>query len=280
MSDPDAAARAPRSTARPQLEIAVTSVSGARTALDNGADRVELCSALELGGLTPSQGLVASVLAVGIPVHALVRSRPGDFVYNIDELDTMIAEVRALVAQGVAGVVIGALTADGTLDIPALQHLVAATRHSPSGNTVEVTLHRAVDQSVDPLQAVRELAALGITRVLSSGGAPSAAAGSATIAAMVHTTNSQGDSAVEIMAGGGVTVADIPALTALGVHAIHLSAKTPAVARRAAGWVPLGSAGSDADSDVHFLTDGAVVAAARASLDVLTALDAPAPNAI
>ena len=251
------------------LEVAVTSVVGALTALDNGAHRVELCSALELGGLTPSQGLVSSVLEVGIPVHALVRCRPGDFVYSTDELHTMVSEVRALVAQGVAGVVIGALTPDGALDLPALELLVAATRQSQLGNTVSVTLHRAIDQASDPLQVVRQVAGLGISRVLSSGGASTALAGAPILEAMVSANAALGNQSIEIMAGGGVKVEDIPVLAALGVHAVHLSAKIAATPRRAAGWVPLGSAGSDASSDVHFLTDGKIVAAARAAIDAL-----------
>ncbi|WP_304437697.1 copper homeostasis protein CutC, partial [Frigoribacterium sp. Leaf44] len=111
---------------RPALEIAVTSAAGAVTARDGGADRVELCSALELGGVTPSQGLVEATVATGVPVHALVRCRPGGFVYDTDELDVMVREIRALVRSGVAGVVVGALREDGSLDVDALRWFVEA----------------------------------------------------------------------------------------------------------------------------------------------------------
>ncbi|NED15211.1 copper homeostasis protein CutC, partial [Streptomyces sp. SID9124] len=134
---------------RPALEIAVTSPAGARAARENGADRVELCTALELGGLTPSAALVEAVAAEGLPVQALVRCRPGDFVHDAEELALMAAEVRSVIASGAAGVVIGALTADGALDTDAVARLADAAR--ATGRPVEVTLHRAVDQSADPV---------------------------------------------------------------------------------------------------------------------------------
>jgi copper homeostasis protein len=117
---------APSARSRPALEIAVTSAAGAVTARDGGADRVELCSALELGGVTPSQGLVEATVATGVPVHALVRCRPGGFVYDADELDVMVREIRALVRSGVAGVVVGALREDGSLDVDAVRWFVEA----------------------------------------------------------------------------------------------------------------------------------------------------------
>ncbi|NED90400.1 copper homeostasis protein CutC, partial [Streptomyces sp. SID11233] len=162
-------------SARPALEIAVTSAAGARAARENGADRVELCTALELGGLTPSAALVEAVAAEGLPVQVLVRCRPGDFVHDAEEIALMAAEVRSVIASGAAGVVIGALTADGALDTDAVARLAGAAR--ASGRPVEVTLHRAIDQSADPVATAALLPPLGLTRVLTSGGAPAAADG-------------------------------------------------------------------------------------------------------
>ncbi|WLQ36469.1 copper homeostasis protein CutC [Streptomyces castrisilvae] len=247
-------------SARPALEIAVTSPAGARAARESGADRVELCAALELGGLTPSAALVEAVAAEGLPVQALVRCRPGDFVHDAEELALMAAEVRSVIASGAAGVVIGALTADGSLDTDAVARLADAAR--AAGRPVEVTLHRAVDQSADPVAAAALLPSLGLTRVLTSGGAPAAADGLAAITAMVAAAPG-----VQVMAGGGVRVADIPALARAGVAAVHLSAKARAPRRPGGTWVPLGAGGASADQDTHFVTDPEVVALARRALD-------------
>jgi copper homeostasis protein len=246
------------------LEIAVTSPAGARAARDHGADRVELCTGLELGGLTPSAAAVEAVAAVGLPVQALVRCRPGDFVYDAEDISLMVAEVRSVVASGACGVVIGALTADGSLDTETVTRLADAAHETAArrGRSMDVTLHRAIDQSAGPVTAAALLPSLGITRVLTSGGAATAAAGLDTIAAMVDAAPG-----VQVMAGGGVRIADIPAVVAAGVAAVHLSAKTRAEPRRSAGWVPLGASGASAVQDTHFVTDPKVVAEARRALD-------------
>ncbi|MEV0917785.1 copper homeostasis protein CutC [Streptomyces sp. NPDC049967] len=247
-------------SARPALEIAVTSAAGARAARENGGDRVELCTALELGGLTPSAALVEAVAAEGLPVQVLVRCRAGDFVHDAEEIALMAAEVRSVIASGAAGVVIGALTADGALDTVAVARLAEAAR--TSGRPVEVTLHRAVDQSADPVATAALLPSLGLTRVLTSGGAPAAADGLAVIGAMVAAAPG-----VQVMAGGGVRLADIPALASAGVAAVHLSAKTRAPRRPGGSWIPLGAGGASAEQDTHFVTDPEVVAQARRALE-------------
>ncbi|MFB8088843.1 copper homeostasis protein CutC [Streptomyces sp. NPDC055992] len=247
---------------RPALEIAVTSPAGARAARENGADRVELCTALELGGLTPSAALVEAAAAEGLPVQVLVRCRPGDFVHDAEEIALMAAEVRSVIASGASGVVIGALTADGALDTEAVARLADAAR--ASGRPVEVTLHRAVDQSADPVATAALLPSLGLTRVLTSGGAPAAAEGLATIAAMAAAAPE-----VEVMAGGGIRLADIPALASAGVASVHLSAKTRAPRRAGSAWVPLGAGGTSAEQDTHFVTDPEVVARACRALEAV-----------
>ncbi len=245
---------------RPALEIAVTSAAGARTARDGGADRVELCSALELGGVTPSAALVEAVCAVGPPVQALVRCRPGDFVYDADEIALMAAEVRSVVSCGAAGVVVGALTAAGTLDASAMRRLAEAAHHAgaAAGRPVRVTLHRAVDQSADPVATTALAAALGFTRVLTSGGAASAVDGISVIGEIAAAVPG-----VEVMAGAGVRPRDVARLVAAGATAVHLSAKRQAPARCGGGRVPMGAAGSSAGLDTHFVTAADIVAAAR-----------------
>jgi copper homeostasis protein len=275
---------------RPALEIAVTSAAGAVTARDGGADRVELCSALELGGVTPSQGLVEAAVATGVPVHALVRCRPGGFVYDADELDVMVREIRALVRSGVAGVVVGALREDGSLDVDAVRWFVEAaldaaarqprttpqepaetparalgSRRVPGVSPLEITVHRAVDRAADPVAAVAALPGLGVTRVLTSGGESRVGAGlaSGVLPRMVEVAGG-----VQVMAGGGVQLGDVSALVAAGVDAVHLSAKRAQAVRasssRSGTTVSLGT---EASTDSWFETDPELVRAARHALD-------------
>ena len=142
---------------RPQLEIAVTSATAAAQAIGHGADRVELCVALETGGVTPSQALVEATLATGAESHVLVRSRPGDFLYEPDEVALMAQEAATLVRAGVHGVVIGALTEAHTLDLSAMRIMADAARAVRAD--VSVTIHRCIDASRDPIEAATALAA-------------------------------------------------------------------------------------------------------------------------
>ncbi len=240
------------------LEIAVSSPAGSIAAFTGGADRVELCVGLELGGLTPSQGLIEAVVAESLPAHALIRCRPGDFVFDDDEIALMEREVRTALRSGAAGVVIGALDAYGSLDESAISRLVDVALSTHTEATI--TLHRAIDQATDPAAVIARLAGLGVQRVLTSGGAARAADGAATLTRMV---DASGD--VQIMAGGGVSPADVPDLAALGIDAVHLSAKQ-AAPRSGGSWIPLGAGTTSCDDDIHFVTNAGAVAAARAAI--------------
>lgn len=249
-----------------KLEIAVVSAAGAVVAVGGGAHRVELCCALELGGLTPSQGLAESTLA-GLDglsqnledhagVHPLIRCRPGDFIYSEDDVRTMVAETKALLRMGCAGVVVGALTPHGDVDKEAMMRLADAAREiNPAA---ELTFHRAMDQAADPLGVIDELASLGFTRILTSGQAPSAGAGLAMLKRMVKHAGGR----IDVMAGGGLAAADIPAMHQAGVSAVHLSAKrTVSTAGHA---IALGTA-DGADPTAYQVTDKAIVKAAAAA---------------
>lgn len=244
-----------------KLEIAIASAAGAIAAQRGGADRLELCSALELGGVTPSAGLIAAVLeASELPLQALIRPRPGDFCYSAEELSTALLETIECTKQGVAGVVVGALTPSGHVDHAAIERLVEAARSVNS--TVEIVFHRAIDHAVDAIGAVESLANIGVDRILSSGQAARAIEGLTNLAAMV-----EADSRVQIMAGGGVRAVDIPALiNAAGVAAVHLSAKTagPAIP---GSTLALGSA-DGANPNAYFVTDEALVSAAAEQLRI------------
>ncbi len=200
------------------LEIAVTSVVGAGIARDEGADRIELCSALELGGVTPSIGLLDDVCeAFPGAVHVLVRPRPGDFLYDAAEARVVELDIREALRRGAAGVVVGALTSAGEVDIALVRRWADAARECRP--EAVVTLHRAVDHARDHLAAVESVVGI-VDRVLTSGGAPTAREGLAALAAAKQAVGDQ----LEVMAGGGVRPEDLPALAAV-VDAIHLSAK-------------------------------------------------------
>lgn len=231
------------------LEIVVQDVAGARAALAGGADRLELCSDLRTGGLTPSAGTVEAVLAAvaghEVTVHALVRCRPGGYVYDDDEVDTMCRDIRALHAAGAHGVVVGALTPAQTVDGEALARFVDAA------GGMDVTFHRAIDACPDPVAELEQLAGTGVGRVLTSGGAVRAQKGLNTLAAMAQAA----PAGIEVMAGGGVQLSDIPALVGLGVDAVHLSARESQPDRHPAG-------PGDAVAELDF-TSANIVAQAR-----------------
>jgi copper homeostasis protein len=232
------------------VEIAVQDAAGVRIALREGAARVELCQALGLGGLTPSPGTVEAAVevanAASAPgfVHVLVRPRGGGFVYAADEIDAIVRDIRFARSLGADGVVVGALTDDGRLDLEALRRFIDAAEG------LDVTVHRAVDAAVDPLAAAASLAGLPVRRVLTSGGAADCRAGRTTLGRMAAELGGS----VELMAGGGVGVDDISALAEAGVDAVHLSARS-----RVDRGGPSGPGGGEAGFDT---TDAAIVRAA------------------
>jgi copper homeostasis protein len=150
--------------AEPLIEICVEGIDGLVAAQAGGADRVELCASLLEGGLTPSMGVVKQALAVAtIPFHVIIRPRGGDFLYSELEYQTMLDDVRACRELGVAGVVIGCLTADGRIDEVRTKALVDAAR------PMRVTNHRAFDMTRDAEEAIEALVRCGVDRVLTSG---------------------------------------------------------------------------------------------------------------
>lgn len=238
---------------RVAVEVAVQDAGGARAALAGGADRVELCAGLAAtGGLSPTPAAVERVAAVGLPVHVLVRPRAGGFVHDDDERALLVAEVRDACAAGAAGVVVGALTPAREVDVRTLDALVVAA----AGRVV--TFHRAFDVVADRAAALDVLAAAGVTRVLTSGGATTVGEGVGELARLVGHAAGR----VEVMAGGGLTPASAPAVLASGVDALHLSARGGVEDRGPAG--PGGGDGGGRDvTDVDVVR--AVVAAARAA---------------
>lgn len=156
----------------PILEICAGSVESAIAARDGGAQRIELCAALEIGGVTPSAGIIAEARKVkGLALNVIIRPRGGDFLYNSYEAESMIHDILLCKELGADGVVIGALTADGDIDTALCKRLIAAA------DGMSVTFHRAFDMCRDPRQALEGLIAMGCDRVLTSGQAATAEAG-------------------------------------------------------------------------------------------------------
>ncbi len=199
------------------IEVCVDTQGGLEAAIQGGADRVELCAGLALGGLTPSAGFMAVAENCGVPVMAMIRPRAGDFVYSDSEAAQMEADISTACSIGLAGVVFGANLPDGRLDIGLLRRLRQAARGA------DCTLHRAFDLVPDMEAALETAIALGFSRILTSGGAMTSSEGAARIGALVR----QARGRIAIMPGAGVTAANAPALAALGVREMHGSCSVP-----------------------------------------------------
>jgi copper homeostasis protein len=177
------------------VEAAVESLDDALAAAAGGADRLELCANLDAGGTTPSAALITAVRGrVELPFLVMIRPRDGDFVYSEDELSRMYEDIAMTRALGASGVVFGVLDTFDRLDLERTAALVEAAEGLP------VTFHRAIDQVARRVVAMDALAALGVTRVLSSGGAATANDGADELHAMVQRAGDR----LTVVAGGGV----------------------------------------------------------------------------
>lgn len=202
------------------LEVCVDSLASARAAIAGGADRLELCSALAIGGLTPYAALLRQIRAESnIPVRCLMRPRAGDFLYTKEEIDMMADQIRRLREDGADGFVIGCLTAEGDLDGAAMAPLLEAAKGCG------LTLHRCVDVSRDPCQTYLEAGRLGIDTVLTSGAAPGCLQGMQTIGNMLQLRDTRGGP--QVLIGSGVKASVIRAFREQCPQAVafHMSGK-------------------------------------------------------
>jgi copper homeostasis protein len=199
------------------VEVCCGSLADARAAKCAGADRIELNSALCLGGLTPSIGTVRLVKKEGIPSMAMVRPRGGGFCYSDAEFETMLADAEALVDAGSEGIVFGVLLADGAVDDARCRLMMDAV------GKVEAVFHMAIDCVPDWRCALDTLSALGVARVLTRGQAPTAAEGINTIREMFEYAAGR----IEILAGGGVRKSNVREIIAKsGCSQVHFSLRT------------------------------------------------------
>ncbi len=240
---------------RVRLEICLDTPAGLAAAVAGGADRIELCSALDSEGLTPAPGLMAQAGACGVETFALIRSRAGDFVFGERDLDAMRRDIDAARAAGLAGVVLGASLPDGRLDERALAGLIA------HASGLGVALHRAFDVTPDKAQALETAIGLGFARILTSGGRPGAPEGAAVIADLIR----QAGDRIVIMPGAGLdagNIADFVRRT--GARDVHAACRAP-----------LPNLRGGLDAELGFVTPGlqdtsqAEVEAMRRALDGL-----------
>ena len=198
------------------LEIIATSAEDCATIERHGGERIELCAALALGGLTPSAGLVAAARAATVlPIMMMLRPREGGFCYTNSEVATLLRDLELGMAHQVDGFVFGCLCEDGTIDRARTRQIV---ERAGGRQTV---FHRAFDVTPDPLAALETLVDLGVTRVLTSGQQPTAQAG----ADLIRTLVERAAGRIEILPGSGVkpeNVADL--LRRTGATQIHASA--------------------------------------------------------
>ena len=202
------------------LEVCIDSLASARAAIAGGANRLELCGALALGGLTPYTELLRQIRRESdIAVRCLMRPRAGDFLYTPEEIQMMAAQIRELKEAGADGFVIGCLTPEGDLDKDAMKPLIEAA------DGAGLTLHRCIDVSRDPIKTYLEAGEMGIDTVLTSGAKGNCLAGLETIGQLLNLRDSR--NGPEVLIGAGVKA---PVIETILAHypqakAFHMSGK-------------------------------------------------------
>jgi copper homeostasis protein len=218
-----------------QLEVCIESVESARAAQQGGAARVEVCSALVEGGITPSHGLIAMVRrCVTIAIHVLIRPRAGDFCYSGDEFEVMKRDITLARQLGANGIALGILESDGTINVARTRALVELAA------PMQVTFHRAFDFASDPAEALGAVLKTGATRILTSGGALTAEQGSPVLRDLVATAGSR----ITVMAAGNIRQNNVSQIIrATGVREVHanLASSVPSRFRQPSPLIPLAS---------------------------------------
>ena len=204
------------------VEICVVGVASAVAAETGGADRVELCVEMGVGGLTPGAAEVGEACGrLRIPVQVLIRPRAGDFVYSADELAEMARSIDRAKAAGASGVVLGVNVPSGAVDRQRTASLVERAR------PMSVTFHKAFDEWLDPLAGLEDLIAIGVDRVLTSGRAATAREGLPLLRELVRRSTGR----IALMAGGRVAEADLPALLGAGINEVHVGSSVTTAGR-------------------------------------------------
>lgn len=218
-----------------QIEVCIDNLESLHNAIAGGATRIELCSSLALGGLTPSYGLMKKAASISsIPVYAMIRPRQGDFLYQSDDVEAMLEDIYMAKQSNLQGVVFGALTKFGDVNLDIMTQLM----REASG--LGVTFHRAIDQCQDYALAIENIAELGCERILTSGLSSSAIEGKETIATMVKLAEER----FSIMAGAGVSASNAKELVLnTGIKELHLSGRStrPSAMKQISNQVQMGA---------------------------------------
>lgn len=198
-----------------RIEICTSNYNSVINAQDGGADCAELCSALEVGGLTPSYGMLAAVADImRIPIRVLIRHRSGNYIYDDNDIDMMCRDIETVAKFGYEGVVIGALDKNGDIDVKAVEAMMQA------GKGLKFTFHRAVDASRNIMASVRLLVEMGFDKVLTSGGCSNARQG----APVIYALQKEFGDKINIMPGGGINLKNVEfLLSSTGVSNCHAS---------------------------------------------------------
>lgn len=197
------------------IEICANSFESAKAAQEAGANRIELCTELSVGGLTPSLGLIEkAIIELNIPIHVLIRPRSGNFTYSEEEFDVMLRDIAFCSEIGCAGIVSGVLNHHPEIDIKRTAELIEACKG------MEFTFHRAFDWVEDPIEEIQKLLDLKVTRLLSSGLKSTAIEGISLLKQLKETSKDK----LEIMPGGGVNLENVLTFKEAGFKSIHLSA--------------------------------------------------------
>jgi len=199
------------------FEVCVDTIEGAIVAVNNGADRLELCDALGIGGTTPSAGLMHRAAKLGKPIYAMIRPRGGDFIFNFEDMDVMMHDIDRCRHYGMAGIVIGITHENGALDYAKLEKLIS---HAEG---LGVTLHRAFDVTPDTLEALEQAIELGIERILTSGQRETALEGALKIKSVIDEANGR----ISIMPCSKINPPNVESLfKVFSVTEIHSSCRT------------------------------------------------------
>lgn len=230
------------------IEAVATSPDDARIAAESGADRVELCAALPTGGTTPTPGMFVRASEIcALPIACMVRPREGGFVYSEDEFSSMLYDARMLSEMGAEGLVVAALTDENQLALSRLRKLKTAAGEAT------LVFHRAFDLIADQHTALKQLIDLGFSRILTTGGKPTALEGVSELAQLIALA----DGRIEILVGGGVRPGNVKEIVEKsGAKQVHLGPRKPS-----------GSAAGGMYG-VHDVLDGDATAAIRTALEV------------
>jgi copper homeostasis protein len=197
------------------IEICANSFESAQAAQLAGANRIELCTELSVGGLTPSHGLIEKVISeLNIPTHVLIRPRSGNFTYSNEEFDVMLRDIAFCKKLGCAGIVSGFLTSENKIDTEKTKQLIDASQG------MEFTFHRAFDWVENPLEELQKLIDLKVNRLLSSGQKPTAIEGISLLKELQKSSKGQ----LEIMPGGGINLENAMKFQEANFKSIHFSA--------------------------------------------------------